>query len=232
VKPWLLPLLGILCLCQLVVTRLEGSWMRDERARRLGRFAAALAGIAALSVLMHGLAFRLEKLPLPLGRTGIYLVPLCTLVAGIIAAGPAQSVISRWLRRGITTIFICLACYFLLCLRLNYFKDWDWDAEVKDVYPVLAQYNHTYGVTDVGTSWLYVAALNYYRELSNRESFPEFKATLPDPPLGQSIYVIHSVSEREFLEREKLVVVYRGKSSGVVVAVRPDGPIPAIPIGR
>jgi hypothetical protein len=115
---------------------------------------------------------------------------------------------------------------------MNYFKEWEWDADVKDVYPVLARFNHAYGVTEVGTSWFYVASLNYYRELSNRENFPEFIATLPDPPLGKSVYVVHGVVERGFLEREKLVVVYQGKATGVVVAVRPDGRIPATLIER
>jgi hypothetical protein len=231
-KPWLLPVLGILCVGQVIATRLDGSWLQDTRARWLRRLAAALAGIAILTVLMHWLAFRLVKLPLPLGRTGIYLVPLCTLIAGIIAAAPARSLASQWLRRSITAVFICLACYFLLCLRMNYFKEWEWDADVKDVYPVLARFNHAYGVTEVGTSWFYVASLNYYRELSNRENFPEFIATLPDPPLGKSVYVVHGVVERGFLEREKLVVVYQGKATGVVVAVRPDGRIPATLIER
>jgi hypothetical protein len=74
-KPWLLPVLGILCVGQVIATRLDGSWLQDTRARWLRRLAAALAGIAILTVLMHWLAFRLVKLPLPLGRTGIYLVP-------------------------------------------------------------------------------------------------------------------------------------------------------------
>jgi hypothetical protein len=231
-KPWLLPLLGILCVCQVVVTRLQGSWFRDERTPWLGKLAAALAGIATLSLLMHWLAFRVFKLPLPMGRTGIYLVPLCTLVAGIIGAEPTRSAVSRWLRRSITAVFICLACYFLLCLRMNYFKEWEWDADVKDVYPVLVRLKQTYGVTDIGTSWLFVASLNYYRVQSNREDFPEFMASLPDPPPGKSIYVLHRVTERAFLENEKLVVVYRGKSTDVVIAVKPDGPIPATMIER
>jgi hypothetical protein len=39
-------------------------------------------------------------------------------VAGIVAGAPARSLISQWLRRGITAVFMCLACYFLLWVRL------------------------------------------------------------------------------------------------------------------
>jgi hypothetical protein len=73
------PALAILCLCQLAATILDGSWTQDPRSRCRARFAAALAGIAALSVLLHWLAFHVHNLLLPLGRTGLFLVPLCSL---------------------------------------------------------------------------------------------------------------------------------------------------------
>jgi hypothetical protein len=225
-RPRLLPLLVILCFCQLVVTRLDDSWLQDDRARWLGRFGAALAGVATLSVIISWLAFRLYSLPLPLGRTGIFLVPLCTLLAGIIAAAPARSVGSQGLGRGLTAVFICLALHCLLCLRLSYFKEYEWDADVKDVYSVLARFNHTYGVADVGVTGLYVSALNYYRVLSKQETFPKFEKEVPELSVGRSIYVMSGVFWREFIDKEKLVVVYRGKFSEVVVAVKPDGPIP------
>ena len=225
-RPRLPPLLVILCFCQLVATRLDGSWLRDERARWLGRFGTALATITALSVLMHWLAFRFDNVPLPLGRTGIFLIPLCTLVAGVVAAAPVRSVASQWLGRGITGVFICLACYFLLCLRLTYFKEYQWDADVKDVYSVLARLNHTYGVTDVAANGFYAGPLNFYRVLSKKETFPEFTAFSGDPAAGKSIYVLEASYYGPFIEKANLVVVYRGKSTDVVVAVKPDGMIP------
>jgi hypothetical protein len=229
-KPWLVPLLGILSLCQVLVTRLDGAWLQDARTRKMGRFAAALVGIAAFSLLLHWLAFHFVKLPLPRARTGIYLVPLVTLAGGVIAAVPARSLASQWFGRGLTVVFVCLACYFLLCLRLTYFEEWKWDADVKDVYPVLARYNHDYGVREVGTTWWYVATLNYYRAASNTETFLNFSAPTAEPPVDRSIYVLHGLFDRGFLDKQKLVVVYRGKSTDIVVAVRPDGPIPPIRI--
>ena len=224
----LLPALRvILCACQLVVTRLDGSCRHDTHARWLARFAAALAGIATLCVLLHWLVFHFFGMPLPLGRTGLFLVPLTTLLAGTIAAAPTSSVISQWLRRGITAVLVCLACYFLLCLRLFYFKEYRWDADAKPVYSVLGGYNHSYGVTDVGMFGLCAPALNYYRVLSKAETFPEFKSTPPDPPSGKPIYVMSRVNQRSFIDREKLVVVYRGRFSDTVIAVKPGGPIPA-----
>jgi hypothetical protein len=127
-------------------------------------------------------------------------------------------------------VILCLAFYFILCLRLSYFKEYQWDADVKDVYSVLAQCNRSYGVTDVGATALYITSLNYYRVLSKRETFPKFELEDPELSPGKSVYVMSGVAWREFIDKEKLAIVYRGKSSDVVVAVLPDGPIPPIMI--
>jgi hypothetical protein len=231
-RPLLPPVFLILCFCRIAATWLDGSWREDTRAQWLGRFAASLAGIVTACVLMHWLAFRFYRLPLPLGRAGIFLLPLCTLLGGVIVAAPARSPVSQWLRRSLTAVALCLAFYFLLCLRLSYFKEYQWDADAKEVYSVLARYNHIYGVTDVGTFDLCFPSLNYYRVLSKRETFPEFHPEPPNPPADKSIYVMSEVNQRSFIDQQKLVVVYRGKFSDTVIAVKPDGPIPSTMIDR
>ena len=225
-RPLLPPLIVGLCFCRVVATWFDGSWLEDKRARWLGRFAAALAGIVTLCVLLHWLAFRLFRVPLPLGRAGIFLLPLCTLLGGVVLAAPARSTVSQWLRRGLTAVSLCLALYFALCLRLSYFKEYKWDADAKEVYFVLARYNHQSGVTDVGMFDLCFPSLNYYRVLSGAETFPEFHPEPPNPPADKSIYVLSRVNQRSFIEKEKLVIVYRGKFSDTVIAVKPSGPIP------
>jgi len=215
-KPRMLPALGILCVLQIVVTR------------RLGRLAAGLAGIVTLTVILHWLAFRYDNLALPLSRTGIFLLPLCTLFAGTIAAAPTDLVVSRWLGRGMTAVFMCLACYFALCLRLSYFKEYEYDRDVKDVYAVLARLNHSYGVTDVAATGVYASPLNFYRVASGKETFPEFKAVAGAFPAGRAIYIMHGPFEQPFIEREGLVIIYRGKAGEVVVGVPPHGAIPPV----
>jgi hypothetical protein len=126
-------------------------------------------------------------------------------------------------------VLICLACYFLLCLRLTYFREYEMDADVKDVYSVLARLNHTYGVRDIEATGFYVDPLNYYRAVSKQETFPQFVNAGYGPPVGKagkSVYVMSGVTGREFIDREKLAVIYRGKSTDVVVAVSPGGGIP------
>jgi len=214
-KPRMLPALGVLCVCQIVVTR------------RLGKVSAMLAGIVTLAVVLHWVAFRFDRLPLPLSRTGIFLLPLCTLLVGAIAAAPTGS---QWLRRGMTAVFLCLGCYFVLCLRLEYFKEYEYDRDVKDVYAVLAGLNHKYGVTDVAASGVYASPLNFDRVASGKETFTEFRPTAGEFPVGKSIYVMDGTFDRKFIDREGLVVIYQGGSTAVVVAVKPGGRIPAIRI--
>jgi hypothetical protein len=95
---------------------------------------------------------------------------------------------------------------------------------------VLARLNHTYGVTDVQAGGIYLDSLNYYRGLSKRETFPRFELGDPELSAGKSIYVTDEVYSREFIDKEQLAVVYRGKFSQVVVAVKADGPIPPVMI--
>jgi hypothetical protein len=156
-----------------------------------------------------------------MGRTALYLVPLSTLIAGIIAAAPANSWAGGWLHRALIATFFALACYFLLCLRLTYFEEWKWDAEVKDVYPLLAKYNHLDGVTDVGCSWYYTSTLNYYRLASGRETIEEMRSGA-EPIPGKPVYVLNGVMDRDFISREGLAVVYKGASTDIVVGVNPQ----------
>jgi hypothetical protein len=229
-RPHLLPYVGILCVSQLVVALLDGSYVKGPRRRWLATFAAALAAIAALTVLLHWFAFRFENLPLPMGRTGIFLLPICTLIAASIAASPARSLVSQWLRRGTTAALFCVAFYFLLCLRVSYFEEYQWDADVKDVYSVLAGLNHASGVTDVAVSDLYHAPLNFYRVVSGRETFPEFTLIADElhPASGKAVYVLAATYHQPFIDAETLRVIYHGKSTDVIVAVRPDDPMPPI----
>jgi hypothetical protein len=170
-----------------------------------------ILGILAASIAAHWLAFRYFHLLLPKQRTGIWIVPLIMLAAGSVATG----------RRGLTIALYSLSIYFLLCLRLDHFREWRWEADVNKVYDVVAYYNHTYGVKRIGCSWRYSAALNYYRVASGRESLDEISGG-PPIPAGRPLYVLNSIFEDDMIQRLQLHVVYRGERTEVVVAVGPE----------
>ena len=197
VKPFLLPLLLALA-----------GW---EWIRRRPALSGVLLAILVAAIGAHWLLLRLLRLPLPMDRTAIWMVPLVTLAIGVAAAN----------RRALTIMLYVMSFYFVLCLRLNYFKEWDWDADVNRIYPVLAWYNHTYGVRDVASNWLYVASLNFYRIQSGRESFDEIEGPL-QLPRDRSLYVLYYPRDEDFLKQQHLRVVYRAPNTEAVVAIRPE----------
>jgi hypothetical protein len=68
---------------------------------------------------------------------------------------------------------------------------------------------------------LFSPALNYYRISSKKETLSEFILESPNPPPGKSVYVMSESVDRDFIEKEKLAIVYRGNFTDVVVAVKP-----------
>jgi len=126
-KPLLLPALLLLAAWQ---------WVRWRP-----RVSCVLLAILGATVGAHWLLFKCFHVLMPMDRTAIWIVPLCVLAIGAAATG----------RRGLTAMLFAMSFYFVLCLRLNYFKEWAWDADVNRIYPVLARYNHTYGVRDVAS---------------------------------------------------------------------------------
>jgi hypothetical protein len=196
-KPFLLPALLALAAWQ---------WVRRRPA-----ISGALLGILAAAAGAHWLLLKVFHVPLPMDRTAIWMAPLCVLAIGAAAAN----------RRALTVMLYVMSFYFLLCLRLNYFKEWDWDADVNRIYPVVAWYNHTYGVRDVASNWMYGSSLNFYRVQSGRESFGEIESPT-QLPTGRSLYVLCYPFDEDFVRQQHLRVVYHAPNTEAVVAVRPE----------
>ena len=181
-------------------------WIRQRPA-----IAGALLAILAAAAGSHWLIFRSLRVPLPMDRTAIWIVPLCVLAIGAAASS----------HRGLAAMMYVTSFYFLLCLRLNYFKEWNWDADVNRIYPVIAWYNHTYGVRDLASNWMYVASLNFYRVQSGGESFGEIEGP-QQLPCDRSLYVLYYPRDEEFLRQQNLRIVYHAPNTEAVVAVRPE----------
>lgn len=222
----LLLALGVLCTCRLILGSLDREFRRNVRAR----IAASLAGILILTLTAHYLAFRVAKLPLPMSRTGIFILPLCTLLIAVVAASPAESLVSRLLGHVIAGVFLCLAAHYLLCLRYTYFREYEKAADMKEVYRVIEGLNQTYGTQDFTADGAYASPLNFYRAISKTDKFPPLPGYPGMVPPGKAVYILHGSYYRAFMDEHKLVVVYRGRISQVVVAVPADGSVPPLPI--
>ena len=178
-----------------------------------------LARAMAIAFLCHWLAFHFLGIPLPMERTAIFFVPLALLLIGIGAALPSSSrfgAVPRLL--SIAALSLC-AVYFLGCLRLSYFKEWKFDADVKELYGVLRQQN----LRDIEVDWRYAVPLNFYRAYYHDQALPSFDWTEPHVE-GKPAYVLHLPEARDFINKQNLQVIYQGKVSDAVVAVRPVEP--------
>ena len=188
-------------------------------------FAAVPMVAVAAALAMHWVLFRTMKIPLPLDRTGIWIVVLSTVFAGILAAVPIPTRAGEISQRGLTILMVVLGSYFLLCLRMNYFKEWKWDSDTDKLYSVLASYNHACGLSDVAMNWRYDASLNYYRQASGHETFSKFPHS-DNLPAGRRAYVLYQPEDSDFLAEHRLNAVYEAPS-GAVIALAPQVECPA-----
>jgi hypothetical protein len=104
-------------------------------------------------------------------------------------------------------------------LRLSYFKEWKFDADVKTAFAALQSANRDYGVTEVSSDWKYVASLNFYRESSKSYSITLLQIFCPYPA-NKRAYILWYPEAQAFIEKENLRIIYRGERSDVVLAIR------------
>jgi hypothetical protein len=196
------PALGLACAIRLGCM---APFVRRLRSNRPVAAACIGGGAAAISLCLHYALFRTLHLLLPLDRTAVFLAPLTFIGVGGLAAVRFGSRADRISRCICTGVLLAFGIYFLCCLRLTYFRTWQFDADAKKVYSVLADYSHQQGVTEISANWRYVAVLNYYRAASGRESFAEIPggpAVLAEYPPGKQAYVLHQPSDQPFIDRE------------------------------
>src|ERR1035441_2377779 len=181
VRPYLIPALACATIWRLAVVfgyrRLE-----QNRARKRLEFSIVVGSALLMALLLHWAAFHLAGLLLPRYRTSIYIIPLATLAVGSLYAIPAPKGLGGLNgRAALIGVFGVLAFYYVLCLRANYFWEWLSGGETKDLYYVLAYYNHSFQVIDVPARPPLGDCLEFYRRASGRETLAEFEdPSIPD----------------------------------------------------
>lgn len=229
----LLPSLGAVLLCQLVLLWRDRSALRSARPAWQLHLAAVAAGSACLALSLHWALFRMYGLLLPRDRTGMYLVVLTTIAIGAIAAVPTPSRAGRICHRALKCMLLLMAVYFLLCLRLTHFREWRYGSEANQAYSVVADYSRRLGISDVPAYWFYAGSLNFYRQASGNRSIGEFISVGARKayPEGKRAYVLYYPEDRAFIEKNRLSIVFHGRLSDVVVALRPGPGVPDAPAG-
>ena len=210
--PFVFPLVGVtglLWLTCVLVSRTKAP---------IARFGWAAAAIFAVTVGIHWTAFRLFGLLLPQDRTAIYFFPLFMMAAGVLASIPPLSRPGRFLHTGFLGALAIMAVYFLLCLRLTYFKEWYWDKDVQRTYSVLSCLNREHQVTRVASTWEYRGPLNFY-QAARPNSIEDINDTF-DPQRTQ-VYVVDTFHSFDALPGKDLKIFYRSPTTDLVLAARP-----------
>jgi hypothetical protein len=220
----LYPILTGLVVWRVVMLFLERP-AKDDEARVAGPV-AMVCGFACLgAIVCHEFLFLAYRIPLPLDRTALWVALLFLAAAGALASPRLSSLAGRLSGNALTAVLLLIGCYNIGCLRLTYFNEWKYDADMKNVYSVLAWYNHTDAVIKVSTNWRYVSALNCYRLMSTHETIekiPDAPSVAEEYPAGYQAYVVYYPVDQDFVKRESLQVVYHDDFSGAAVAIRPE----------
>jgi len=211
--PVVFPLAGATGLVWLLYSLLRGAKATNAI------FGWAAAAIFAVTVAIHWAAFQLFGLPLPQDRTALFFFPLFMIVAGVLATVPPFSPLSRYLRTSFIGSLVFMAVYFLSCLRLTYFKEWYWDADVQKTYAVLSCLNREHQVTHITSTWPYRSALNFY-QIAQPTSIEEIDENF-DPHQTQ-VYVVDTFHTPDALNGKDLKMFYRSATTDLVLAASPS----------
>ena len=183
--------------------------------------AVSLTLVLTLTVLAHWLQFRLLKIPLPLDRTSVFVVPLATVLMGAALAAAPSNPLARAARGfGIAILFVA-GVIFAGELRNSYFHEWRACADIKAAFPVVVDLCRRAGVSQVASQPTFAGSFNFYRAVHNVKDVEEF-AVFDKTPRDQSIYVLLNGWDGDFIRGEGLQVVWHGMTSDLVVAVRPS----------
>jgi hypothetical protein len=197
--------------------------------------AVFFGSVLALTVAGHRLLYRFFHIPMPVGRTAVFLAPVATMFVGSIAAIPGAGRLQRISRKVLAISLSAVAGYYICCLRATYFQEWRFNAGSAPLYRFLASYKQGHQLQNISANWRYVAVLNYYRVEAGGDTIPEVPggpAEVDSYPSGKDAYVIYYDWDRGFVGRENLRIVYRDEDTGVAVAVpRAAGAVGPAPAG-
>ncbi len=234
IKRFLIPAAGELALLQLVLLLIafkrgafkRAGHRRDERTLGLFALTALCLGALVLALLAHQLGYALFRVLIPRHRTAVFIAPLVTLAIGAIASIRPPSLPGRLTRYALLTVLSVTAVYFLMCSRLTYFREWQYQEDVKRGYDVMSWYIHNRNVHDVEVTWWYYGALHFYQYVTGDQDTASLNNTgSADHPLDKQLYVLNNTFDGHFIGANKMKILYHGPRTDLVVAVLPNSPL-------
>jgi hypothetical protein len=227
----LLMLLGIFVLIYIalvVAGRFFGTRKSLPKLDQHDRNWLLLVLIFAVIVTIHTVDHHLlSGRPLPLNRTGIFLLPLGILIFASSIAGvknrAAALLGTRFCRILVYSgrfLFALLVLSFLICLRVEWVFLWKYDAGAPEVVQAVSAYAREHGIKRIGVEWHLSPAMRFHDELQREMTLPEIQDLHEDTnTTGESLFVL---PDRKYvtIKQEHLKIIYEHPLSKVVVAVR------------
>ena len=202
----------------LILSGQRRPWHADVRARILG--AGSLASIVVIALICHWIQFKLFRVPLPLERTSIWIVPLVIACVGLIFSVTPSGLIQRVVRTVGISSLLMLGIYFAGELRDSFFNLWRSSAEVQAAFPTIQDLCRRRNVTEVASAFNLTPSLKFYKIFYKADQ-PNF-SNFDKMPSDKIVYVLEESQFGDFIRNEGLRVAWRGTVSDLVVLERPE----------
>jgi hypothetical protein len=189
---------------------------RNSRKPGLLSLHFLLTQISLVLILIFLIAARhLAGLVYPEGRTGLPLVYFFTLTCiGLLALAYQHS--SRpWVIAGMLMQILFIA-RFATQLSVTWYGPWRYDSSTKRIFRTIQQLAPARPIR-VSSSWFYVPALEFYREISGDANIEPIQSVIPMRLSGFDFYVL-SGDERNLPEAAGLVTILRDPTSEATLA--------------
>jgi hypothetical protein len=182
-----------------------------------------LTGIAGVTLLVHWTALHAAHVLLPRDRTALFFVLFATLIFGCALAVRFQHAGGDAIRPCGMAVLIATAIYFAGCLRLEYFREWKFDADTRNLYRLASDLNQRCGITSFSVDWRYASPLDFYSAAYGNHSLPKFADQMSSEfPADRDAYLVYYdyPDTQKLIQDQKLQVIYRDERSSAAVAIR------------
>jgi hypothetical protein len=186
--------------------------------RRLPPLTLQFGATFLLTLALHAVAFHTMGLLYPFDRTALFFVPLFlgTIFAAVAIPGAP---LLRYLPIAALAI---LALSNLRDLRRDYFEEWPWDRDTDQIYAKLACLHDRDHVDRVASGWMYMGALNFYREAHPGASRFHSVVDEREAPANNEVFVIQWNLHPAIVEQRHLTPIWTSQESPAQIAVPPE----------
>jgi hypothetical protein len=177
--------------------------------KEIDQFLLLAGGTALFTLTGLMAAHHIAGVPYPLGRTGIYWVPLVTLLV--------MALVKRWPLLQVPTLVLALLCVVQYVYQWNprYYREWSSDAALVRIANSIRQSQpHQAHIKIRAASTLY-QGLNFYRRKNRWRDWDEVQL---DATKGPADFRVLLPTDTSLVQSLQLKVIYRDEPTGIVVA--------------